>query len=86
MKIVSKTFEKIDTAITGWMAKYSITFLRVSLSLIFIWFGGLKFVPNLSPTIGLIERTTEIVTYGRLPVPIAVYMHGGPPYHKKSRS
>ena len=67
-------FEKIDTAITGWMAKYSVTFLRVSLSLIFIWFGGLKFFPNLSPTIGLIERTTEIVTFGSLPAPIAVYM------------
>ncbi|MDZ4660212.1 MAG: DoxX family membrane protein [Pseudomonadota bacterium] len=74
MEIVSKPFEKIDTAITGWMAKYSVTYLRVSLSLIFIWFGALKFFPNLSPTIGLIERTTEIVTFGNLPAPIAVYM------------
>ena len=74
MGIVSKPFEKFDTAITGWMAKYSVTYLRVSLSLIFIWFGALKFFPNLSPTIGLIERITEIVTFGNLPTPIAVYM------------
>lgn len=74
MEIVSKPFEKIDTAITSWMAKNSVTFLRVSLSLIFIWFGALKFFPNLSPTIELIERITAIVTFETLPAPIAVYI------------
>ncbi len=67
-------FDKIDTAITNWLAKHSVTFLRVSLGLIFFWFGALKFFPTLSPTIGLIERTTEIVTFGSVPAHIAVYM------------
>lgn len=74
MEIVAKPFEKIDAAITGWMAKYSVTYLRVSLGLVFIWFGALKFFPDLSPTVELIERTIEIVTFGNLPAPIAVYM------------
>ena len=39
MKNESKPFDKIDTAITSWMTKYSVTYLRVSLSLIFIGLG-----------------------------------------------
>ncbi len=74
MKNESKPIDKIDTAIISWMAKYSVTYLRVSLSLIFIWFGALKFFPNLSPTVGLIERTTEIVTFGSLPAAVAIYL------------
>ncbi len=74
MAILSNLFDKIDTAITSWLAKYSVTFLRVSLGLIFIWFGALKFFPKLSPTIGLIERTTEIVTFGSMPGHIAVFL------------
>ena len=73
MKTLSKPFDKIDRAITNWMAKYSIPYLRVSLALIFIWFGSLKFFPGLSPTIGLIERATDIVTFGNMPASVAIY-------------
>lgn len=74
MEFLSKPFKKIDSAIIARMAAYGITYLRVSLSLIFIWFGALKFFPDLSPTLGLIERTTEILTFGNLPTSIAIYI------------
>lgn len=73
MKSLTKPFDKIDRAITNWMAKYSVPYLRMSLALIFIWFGSLKFFPGLSPTIGLIERATELVTFGIVPASVAVY-------------
>lgn len=38
-----------DLAITGWMARYGITLLRVSLGIVFLWFGWLKFFPQMSP-------------------------------------
>lgn len=74
MKTIFNRFEKIDAAITNWMVNYSVVYLRISLSLIFIWFGGLKFFPDLSPTVDLIERTTNIITFGNLPTSVTVYM------------
>ena len=34
-------FNRIDPIITGFMARYSITFLRISLGINFFWFGVL---------------------------------------------
>lgn len=57
-------FEQIDTAITRWMARYGVVLLRISLGIIFLWFGVLKFFPSLSPAQGLATRTIEILTFG----------------------
>jgi uncharacterized membrane protein YkgB len=46
----------IDTIISDWMYKYGILFLRISLAVVFIWFGGLKPL-GLSPAAGLVEKT-----------------------------
>jgi len=57
-------FEQIDTAITRWMARYGVVMLRISLGIIFFWFGVLKFFPDASPAQGLATRTIEILTLG----------------------
>lgn len=57
-------FERIDSQLTHWMARYSITLLRVGLGLIFIWFGFLKFFPNLSPAEELATRTISTLSFG----------------------
>ncbi len=44
----------------------SITLLRISLGLVFLGFGLLKFVPGLSPVEGLVERTMSLLTFGLL--------------------
>lgn len=54
----------IDTRITRWMARYGITLLRISLGVIFLWFGGLKFFPGLSPAQDLAARTIEVLSFG----------------------
>ena len=43
---------ELDFAITGWMARFGPMLLRVSLGIVFLWFGLLKFFPNLSPGVG----------------------------------
>jgi putative oxidoreductase len=45
------------------LARYSITLLRVSLGLVFLGFGVLKFFDR-SPAQTLAERTTEALTFG----------------------
>ena len=49
-------FDTIDRHIAGWMSRYGTLFLRLSLALIFIWFGALK-VFGASPAQELVERT-----------------------------
>jgi uncharacterized membrane protein YkgB len=66
-----KIFSAADTIITRWMAKYGITFLRYSIGLIFIWFGGLKFFPGLSPAEQLAVSTIDYLTFSVIPSFIA---------------
>ena len=48
MASLHKLFESVDVPLTNWMAHYGIMFLRVSLGVVFFWFGVLKFFPGLS--------------------------------------
>jgi uncharacterized membrane protein YkgB len=66
-------FDQIDLFVTNWMSRYSLILLRYSLALIFIWFGTLKFIPGMSPTVGLIESATHVLTFGNVPAWLAVY-------------
>ncbi len=49
--------DKIDRQVTHWMAQHGITALRISIGIIFFWFGALKLFPGLSPAEGLIIGT-----------------------------
>jgi uncharacterized membrane protein YphA (DoxX/SURF4 family) len=57
-------FARVDVHITNWMARHSIFLLRVSLGIVFFWFGFLKFFPDLSPAQGLATRTISVLTFG----------------------
>lgn len=67
-------FDRIDRAITRWMARYGILLLRVSLGIIFVWFGVLKFFPGLSPAQDLALATIDRLTFGLLPSTVAIYI------------
>ena len=49
-------FERIDRAIAGWMQRWGLLLLRISLAIVFIWFGALKPF-RISPADELIEKT-----------------------------
>lgn len=57
----------MDTALNRWLVANSIAILRVSLGLVFLAFGALKFFPGMSPIEGLATRTTEALTLGLVP-------------------
>ncbi len=69
-----KDISAFDTILTRWMAKYGISFLRMSLALIFIWFGGLKFIPGASPAEELALSTISILTFDLISPQIAQFM------------
>ncbi len=54
-------FDKMDTAITRWMARYGMVIMRLGLGVIFFWFGALKLVPGLSPADELVRNTVYFV-------------------------
>lgn len=54
-------FDRVDRAITHWMARHGLLILRVGLGIIFFWFGALKLVPGLSPAEELVYNTTYFV-------------------------
>lgn len=57
-------YDRIDQRITRWMAAHGITLLRLSLGIVFLWFGVIKFVPGLSPADELATRTISVLTFG----------------------
>ena len=66
MRGLPSAFERVDRALTGWMARNGILLLRVSLGVVFFWFGVLKFFPGLSPAEGLAAKTIQALTFGLL--------------------
>lgn len=61
---IANRFDVLDTLITHWMARYGLPLLRVSLGIVFLWFGALKFFPGLSPAQDLASRTIEMLSFG----------------------
>ena len=49
-------FASIDLAIANWMSRWGTPALRISLGIIFVWFGILKPF-GISPAQALVERT-----------------------------
>jgi len=60
-KIVEKFFSKLDKKLTDWMANYGLLILRISLGIVFFWFGMLKFFEGLSPAEELVRSTAYFV-------------------------
>ena len=72
MKRMCRWFTYIDVRITKWMARYGILLLRVSLGIVFFWFGVLKFLPGLSPAQGLATRTIGVLTFGLIHANVSI--------------
>lgn len=64
----------LETAGSQWLVKYSLAVLRVSLGLVFLGFGLLKYFPNLSPAQDLVIRTMEVLTFGLVPAHLSVIL------------
>ena len=58
------TFHAVDRRITHWMATHGLVLLRISIGVVFLWFGALKFWPGLSPADRLATDTIDLLTFG----------------------
>lgn len=72
MPELPRKLEAIDVHLTRWMARHGISILRISLGIIFLWFGVLKFFPGLSPAQELAARTIEQLSGGLVGPGLAV--------------
>ena len=49
--------DELDAALVAWMSTHGLTALRLSLGLVFLWFGALKLFAGHSPAEDLVRRT-----------------------------
>jgi uncharacterized membrane protein YphA (DoxX/SURF4 family) len=74
MESARVSFERLDVSLTSWMARRSVTLLRVSVGIVLFWFGVLKFFPGLSPAQELATRTIDTLTFGLVPPGVSIYV------------
>lgn len=72
MNFLIKRFDFLDARITHWMARHGLRFLRISLGVVFLWFGALKFFPGLSPASDLAARTISTLSFGTVSASVSV--------------
>lgn len=72
MEQLRSKYQQLDEQITSFMRKYGITFLRVSLGIIFFWFGFLKFFPGLSPADQIATKTITKLTFGLIQPSVSI--------------
>lgn len=65
-------FSRVDRIITHWMARNGVTLLRLSLGIVYFWFGFLKYFPDLSPAEGLASRTINVLSFGLISKGVAM--------------
>ncbi len=74
MRTLRARFDHIEVCVTCWLARYSITLLRVGLGLVLLGFGLLKFFPGFSPVEGLVADTVGVLTFGAIPAGAGVVL------------
>lgn len=60
----TSSINKIDRVVTAWMNRNGLFLLRISMGIVFVWFGVLKFFPGVSAAQDLAIRTIELLTFG----------------------
>jgi uncharacterized membrane protein YphA (DoxX/SURF4 family) len=72
MEQFREMYQKAEIRITAFMKRYSILFLRISLGIVFFWFGILKFFPGMSPAQEIATMTIEQLTFGLIPPNVSI--------------
>lgn len=64
--------DRVDRRIASFLARSAVPFLRVALGIVFLWFGALKFFPDVSPAQDLASRTIELLSLGTVGPAVSV--------------
>lgn len=57
-------FRQATDQTARWLSRHSISIMQVTLGLVFLGFGVLKFIPGASPAEGLAVETVEVLSLG----------------------
>jgi len=68
--------EAAERGFGKWASTNGVTILRVTLGLIFVWFGVLKFCPGLCDVEVLAAKTMQALTLGLIPARVCICMLG----------
>lgn len=63
---ITNRLDRLEATGAAWMARNGATVSRISLGVVFLWFGGLKLFPGLSPAEDLVGRTILALTGGKI--------------------
>jgi uncharacterized membrane protein YphA (DoxX/SURF4 family) len=74
MHSIGKTFDRVDRHITAWMASNGIVILRMSIGIVFFWFGFLKYFPGQSPAAGIATLTIQKLTFGQINPEVSILL------------
>ncbi len=64
----------MDKETTVNVSKRSLVLLRISIGIIYLWFGLLKFFHGYSPAEDLATNTIHILTFGLIPAPVSIVL------------
>jgi uncharacterized membrane protein YkgB len=64
----------MESKATTWFTQNAMNLLRISIGIIYVWFGALKFFPNLSPADQLAKDTIYLITFGLIPNDISILL------------
>jgi len=73
MNLRGERFHTIDIAVTRWMSENGLMLLRLSIGIIFFWFGFLKYFEGLSPAEDIAIRTIRTITFGVISDKVILY-------------
>lgn len=74
MNQLQANFNRIDDQITSFLMRYGILFLRISLGIVFLWFGFLKFFVGMSPAHDIATATIEQLTFGLIAPDVSIFI------------
>jgi uncharacterized membrane protein YkgB len=64
--MILSRFYQIEARLIDAMSAHGPTLARISLGIVFLWFGALKFFPGLSPAEAIAGRTIGAITFGHV--------------------
>ncbi len=67
-----KNLTTLENTIYDWMARHGVMLFRISMGLIFFWFGFQKYFPGLSSAEDIATRTIDIVSFGMVTHPVSM--------------
>lgn len=72
MGFVTDRFVTVENELHGALVRHGITALRLTVGVVFLGFGFLKFFPGVSPAQDLAIRTIDLLTFGLVPWQVGI--------------